>query len=101
MKEEVEQRLLLPWVSTNSIIHFYIQIIKVFKLIEPSTVLLEIISGPIRDYLKSRKDTLRCIAEIIICDSELYEQFGNRQIKARKGAEDGYISTDEDEEAAG
>lgn len=47
------------------------------KLIDPSTILLEIISEPIKDHLRKRQDTLRCIVQSIIAeDSELYEQLG-------------------------
>ena len=78
MKEQIIDRLLIPGVDSKSIINFYIQVIRVFKFIDPSTILLEIISKPIKDYLRSRKDTLRCIVSIIIEDeSELYSQLGN------------------------
>jgi len=47
------------------------------KLIDPSTILLEIISEPIKDHLRKRQDTLRCIVQSIIAeDSELYDQLG-------------------------
>lgn len=78
MKEQIVDRLLIPGVDSKSIINFYIQVIRVFKFIDPSTILLEIISKPIKDYLRSRKDTLRCIVSIIIEDeSDLYSQLGN------------------------
>ena len=76
MKKQVINRLLLPGVSTKFIINFYIQVIRVFKLIDPSTILLEIVSEPIKEYLRSRKDTLRVIINTIISGdekSELYQ----------------------------
>ena len=79
MKKQIVDRLLLPGISTKFIINFYIQITRVFKFIDPTAILLELISEPIKKYLRSRKDTLRCIVHIIISDekSELYQQFGN------------------------
>jgi anaphase-promoting complex subunit 2 len=73
MREQIVDRLLIPGVDSKTIINNYIQVIRVFKFIDPSTILLEIISKPIKDYLRSRKDTLRCIVSIIIEEgSELY-----------------------------
>lgn len=66
MKKQIEDRLLLPGISTKLIIGFYIQVIRVFKFIDPSTLLLEVVSGPIREYLRTRKDTLRNIVKIIL-----------------------------------
>jgi hypothetical protein len=49
------------------------------KLLDPSTLLLEIVSEPIKEHLRSRNDTLRCIVSSIIADEdcELYEQLGH------------------------
>jgi anaphase-promoting complex subunit 2 len=92
MREQIVDRLLIPGVDSKTIINHYIQVIRVFKFIDPSTILLEIISKPIKDYLRSRKDTLRCIVSIIIEEgSELYSQLGNQYIKIPlKGRERDY-----------
>ena len=54
LKEQFSSRLSLPGVSTLIIIEHYIQAIRVMKIIDPSTILLEIISEPIKDYLRKR-----------------------------------------------
>lgn len=61
VREQFQARLLLPGVITLLIIEHYIQAIRVLKLIDPSTILLEIISEPIKEHLRRRQDTLRCI----------------------------------------
>jgi len=78
VKQQIVERLLLPSVNTKYIIMFYIQVIRVFKFLDPTTILLELVSTPIKDYLRSRKDTLRCIVRIILSgeNNELYQQFG-------------------------
>lgn len=105
--------------STLLIIEHYIQAIRAMKLIDPSTILLEVISEPIKEHLRKRQDTLRCIVQSIIAeDSELYEQLGQQYTriplrpKDNKGGEkrdskgqeesddEAYISSDEDEAAA-
>ena len=102
MKQKVIDRLLLPGIITKFIINFYIQAIRVFQFIDSSTILLEIVSEPIKEYLRSRKDTLRCIIKTIISgdeSSELYQQLGNQYVQNNQMA-DGYMSSDEDEKAA-
>ena len=67
---------------TLLIIEHYIQAIRVLKLIDPSTIMLEIISEPIKEHLRSRQDTLRCIVQSILVDeSELYEQLGQAYVR--------------------
>ena len=67
---------------TLLIIEHYIQAIRVLKLIDPSTILLEVISEPIKAHLRKRGDTLRCIVQSILADeSELYEQLGQAYVR--------------------
>lgn len=74
-------RLLIPSTDTDFIIRFYIQVITVLKFLDPSTILLEIVSAPIKEYIRSRKDSLRCIVKTIISnESELYSQLGEQHI---------------------
>lgn len=58
--------------KTNDIIDIYVSSIKILRQVDPTGVLLEAVSGPTRDYLKSRKDTIRCIVTAMTDDkSEL------------------------------
>ena len=102
IQAQIQKRLLIPGTSTKFIISFYIQVIKVFKFIDPSTVLLEVVQQPIREYLRSRKDTLRNIVAIILSqeDSDLYDQLGATNEAANFNASSGHVSSDEDEAAA-
>lgn len=57
------------------------------KFIDTSSILLEIISNPIKHYLRSRKDTLRCIINLIINEEDLSlktEIENNQSTAARK-----------------
>ena len=47
------------------------------RLVDPRGVLLEAISPPIKNYLKSRKDTIRCIVTALTEDSDLQLEFGD------------------------
>ncbi|CAG8818155.1 7825_t:CDS:1, partial [Racocetra fulgida] len=46
------KRLLIPGAGTNDIINTYISTVKCLRLLDPSGVLLEKITGPIRNYLR-------------------------------------------------
>ncbi len=41
------------------------------KYIDTSSILLEIISNPIKQYLRTRKDTMRCIINLILNEEDL------------------------------
>ncbi|PIA32550.1 hypothetical protein AQUCO_04400028v1 [Aquilegia coerulea] len=54
-------RLLTAGASTSDILHQYVSTIKVLRIIDPTGVFLEAVGEPIREYLKGRKDTRKCI----------------------------------------
>ncbi|CAN6479061.1 unnamed protein product [Victoria cruziana] len=58
-------RLLTAGASTNDILHQYISTIKALCKIDPTGVFLEAVSEPIRDYLRGRKDTIKCIVNML------------------------------------
>jgi len=84
LREQFSRRLLIPGANTKSVIAVYIKTIKALRLVDPRGVLLEAISGPIKEYLKSRKDTIRCIVTALTEDSDLQHELGD---VAGKGGE--------------
>ena len=54
--------------KTGDIIDIYVNSIKVLRQVDPSGVLLEAVSGPTREYLQGRKDTIRCIVTAMTDD---------------------------------
>ncbi|XP_021299696.1 anaphase-promoting complex subunit 2 isoform X1 [Herrania umbratica] len=58
-------RLLTAGASTNDILHQYVSTIKALRTIDPAGVFLEAVGEPIRDYLKGRKDTIKCIVTML------------------------------------
>mmetsp|Transcript_10066 Transcript_10066/g.17694 ORF Transcript_10066/g.17694 Transcript_10066/m.17694 type:complete len:842 (-) Transcript_10066:19-2544(-) len=71
-------RLLHPGANTAQILDVYIATIKALRLLDPGGVLLESISEPIKSYLRTREDTVRCIVTSLTDDqnSELFEELG-------------------------
>ncbi|KAM2330420.1 hypothetical protein ACFX1X_021251 [Malus domestica] len=58
-------RLLTAGASTNDILHQYVSTIKALRTIDPAGVFLESVGEPIRDYLRGRKDTIKCIVTML------------------------------------
>ncbi|XP_043725426.1 anaphase-promoting complex subunit 2 isoform X2 [Telopea speciosissima] len=58
-------RLLTAGASTNDILHQYVSTIKALRTIDPTGVFLEAVGEPIREYLRGRKDTTKCIVTML------------------------------------
>ena len=80
LKEEFESSLLIPGIQTTTIIQQYIKTIRILRILDPSAVCLEIVSEPIKEYLRSRQDTLKRIIDIVINqeNSEIYKELGHQ-----------------------
>jgi len=61
LKEAFTNRLLQPAVNTSDILTQYISTIRALRALEPSGVILENVCQPLREYLRTRDDTIRCI----------------------------------------
>ncbi|XP_065067924.1 anaphase-promoting complex subunit 2-like isoform X2 [Rhopilema esculentum] len=61
LKEAFRNRLLQAAVNTVDILTQYISTIRALRALEPSGVILENVCEPLREYLRTREDTIRCI----------------------------------------
>ncbi|KAF5200002.1 Anaphase-promoting complex subunit [Thalictrum thalictroides] len=61
----LRNRLLTAGASTTDILHQYVSTIKVLQIVDPTGVFLEPVGKPIREYLKGRKDTRKCIVTML------------------------------------
>ncbi|CAI2195367.1 18736_t:CDS:10, partial [Funneliformis geosporum] len=77
------KRLLIPGAGTMDIINTYISTIKCLRLLDPSGVLLEKITGPFRSYLRTREDAARYLVSNWMDDkngnNELIEELGRTE----------------------
>ncbi|KAF1784190.1 Cullin homology [Phytophthora cactorum] len=64
----LQSRLLQPGANTSAILDIYVSTIK--------GVLLEALSGPVKEYLRKRKDTVRCIVQSLTDEQngDLFEE---------------------------
>ena len=78
MRAAFARRLLHPGANTNSILLMYVRTIKVLRHIDPSGVLLESVSEPVKEYLRGRPETVRCVVSTLTndADGELYAELG-------------------------
>lgn len=61
LRASIESRLLHPGVKTVDVVHAYIRIIRALRLLDPRGALLDLVSEPIKTYLRSRRDFVRYI----------------------------------------
>ncbi|XP_021626668.1 anaphase-promoting complex subunit 2 isoform X2 [Manihot esculenta] len=100
-------RLLTAGASTNDILHQYVSTIKALRTIDPAGVFLEAVGEPIRDYLRGRKDTIKCIVTMltdgtggnpngsgITGDSLLEELNRDEESQENAGADDDFHTDD-------
>eukprot|EP00743_Colponemidia_sp_Colp-15_P007167 GILK01007736.1.p1 GENE.GILK01007736.1~~GILK01007736.1.p1 ORF type:complete len:769 (+),score=156.85 GILK01007736.1:51-2357(+) len=75
---QFQKRLLIPGANTSDIISLYVSTIRVLRNLDPKGILLESVSEPVKDYLRKRKDTIRCIVTSLTDDSnsELFGELG-------------------------
>jgi len=61
-------RLLHAGASTVDIVQQYIGTIKTLLELDPSGVVLDLVSEPVKEYLRERKDTIRCVVTMLTDD---------------------------------
>ena len=66
--QAIRNRLLHPGAATADIIQQYVSTIQALQHIDPSGAVLDAVSAPIREYLRCRKDTTRCIVTLLTDD---------------------------------
>ncbi|KAK2720140.1 anaphase-promoting complex subunit 2-like [Artemia franciscana] len=69
LTESLQTRLLHPGVNTTDILTAYVSTMKSLNILDPSVAMLEAICIPVRNYLKRREDTIRCIVTSLTDDS--------------------------------
>nr|CAI5848292.1 unnamed protein product [Callosobruchus analis] len=61
LQKAMETRLLHPGVSTPDVLTAYVAAIRSLRVLDPSGLLLETVTQPVHQYLRSREDTVRCV----------------------------------------
>ncbi|CAH1101110.1 unnamed protein product [Psylliodes chrysocephalus] len=61
LQNAMETRLLHPGVSTPDVLTAYVAAIRSLRVLDPTGLLLETVTQPVHQYLRSREDTVRCV----------------------------------------
>lgn len=89
LKNSIETRLLHPGVDTSDIITGYVATIKTMRHLEKSGILLQTVTEPVKEYLRKRQDTVRCVITSLIEETptDLSEELARSEaIKAEETA---------------
>lgn len=77
LQSALETRLLHPGVNTPDILTAYVSTIRALQHLDPSGVILETVTKPVRNYLRNREDTVRSVVSSLTeegAGSELAEE---------------------------
>ncbi|KAK4771956.1 hypothetical protein SAY86_013731 [Trapa natans] len=100
-------RLLTAGASTNDILHQYVSTIKALRTIDPAGIFLEAVGEPIREYLRGRKDTIKCIVTMLTdgtggnpngtgnASDSLLEELNREEENQENGAVEDNFNTDD------
>uniref|UniRef100_A0AAG5DBB4 Anaphase-promoting complex subunit 2 n=1 Tax=Anopheles atroparvus TaxID=41427 RepID=A0AAG5DBB4_ANOAO len=97
ISEMLQLRLLHPGVDTPDILTGYVAALKTLSHFDPSGVLLRTITMPVKEYLRGRPETVRCIVTSLTGDStsDLAEELVKSETaKPKEGTNDNLEETD-------
>lgn len=78
--QQLSQRILHAGATTSEILSIYINIIYVFKTLDPRGVLLDKVAQEVRAYLREREDTVKVIAASFLADLDEDEHLDASEI---------------------
>lgn len=80
LQNALETKLLHPGVNTPEILTAYVSTIRALRQLDPSGTILEIVTKPVRNYLRNREDTIRSVVSSFTDEgstNELAEELAN------------------------
>ncbi|KAJ8897014.1 hypothetical protein PR048_002360 [Dryococelus australis] len=94
LRECMVTRLLHPGVNTPDVVTAYVAAIKTLRQLDPTGVLLETVTKPVRKYLRNRDDTVRCVVSSLTEDGPA--DLGDELVRGNAKDIDENSPTDED-----
>lgn len=97
VKNTLETKLLHPGVDTPDILTGYVAAIKALRHLDQTGVLLQTITEPVKEYLRSRPDTVRCVVTGLTEEgcSDLSEELAKSEnVKAKDNINEKLEQTD-------
>lgn len=86
LKTSLETRLLHPGVNTNDILTGYVAAIKAIRHLDSSGIVLETVTEPVKQYMRSRTDIVRCVVTALTEDgpTDLVEELAKSEALAEE-----------------
>jgi anaphase-promoting complex subunit 2 len=97
-RQALVQRLIHPGAKTSQIIDVYINTIKVLREMDPSGELLQVVTAPVREYLRGRDDCVRCIITSLTDEEGGGELFEELKRQDAKPLEEAQLDEEDEEE---
>lgn len=94
LRDQFVKALLNAGTLTDEILQQYVKTIRTARFLDATGVILDTVNTPVRDYLRRRPDTVRCIVSGMTGDGDLYEELE----RGRSGAIDLDLVTDRDDD---
>lgn len=82
LRAQFSEELLHAGSVTSEILQQYINMIKALRFLDPAGVILEKVSDPVRNCLRRRPDTVRCIVSGMTGDGDLFEELERGRLKS-------------------
>lgn len=83
LREQFGKSMLNAGTVTADILQQYVNMIRTLRFLDPTGVILENVSDPVRDYLRRRPDTVRCIVSEMTGDGDLYRELERGRVKGK------------------
>lgn len=90
VRQSLIESLLHPGVNTYDILTAYISAIKALRALDPTGLILQLVTEPVRRYLKSRDDTVRCIVTALT-DEDHNSELNREMIKSGNQANENSV----------
>lgn len=88
LRDQFSIELLHAGTMTSDILQQYVNMIKALRFLDPAGVILEHVGGPVRNCLRKRPDTVRCIVSGMTGDGDLFEELERGRSKSARFAGD-------------
>jgi len=98
LRDSLIRRLNHPGADTSQMIDVYINTIKVLRRMDPSDRMIQVVAEPVRTYLRSRSDTVRCIITSLTdaaSGGDLYQELRRQDVKLLENVT---VDSDDEEE---
>lgn len=83
LRDQFQAAMLNAGTPTDLILQQYVSMIRTLRFLDPTAVIVDVVTRPILDYLRRRPDTVRCIVTGMTGDGDLYRELERGRARRR------------------